>query len=195
VAFIIAGAGAGIVMRDVERFSLWNAVGPLTRDAGDAADAQAYIDRLVSVAATGEGVAEFIAGAQRFGDRSWFEVVAPPPESAGYWRSARASFNYDPADQWRKVRQPALLIYGDRDERTPVDRSVAGIRAAAAAGGHPAPRIEVLPGARHAFDLQTDKDAWPRVAPGYPDLIVAYVTAFRPRPHHLHRGGERPHPL
>ena len=180
VAFVIAGAGAGIVMRDVERFSLWNAVGPLTRDAADAADARAYIDRLVSAAATGEGVAEFIAGAQRFSDRPWFEVVEPPPETAGYWRSARASFNYDPADQWRQLRQPALLIYGERDERTPVEQSVAGIRAAAAAGGHPAPRVEILPGAGHAFDLQTANGAWPRVAPGYPELIVGYVTAFRP---------------
>ena len=180
VAFVIAGAGAGIVMRDVERFSLWNAVGPLTRDAGDAADARAYIDRLVSAAATGEGVAEFIAGAQRFSDRPWFEVVEPPPETAGYWRSARASFNYDPADQWRQLRQPALLIYGERDERTPVEQSVAGIRAAAATGGHSALRIEILPGAGHAFDLQTAHGAWLRVAPAYPDLIVVFVTAFRP---------------
>jgi pimeloyl-ACP methyl ester carboxylesterase len=141
---------------------------------------RAYIDRLVSAAATGEGVAEFIAGAQRFSDRPWFEVVAPPPETAGYWRSARASFNYDPADQWRQVRQPALLIYGERDERTPVEQSVAGIRAAAAAGGHPAPRIEILPGAGHAFDLQTDHGALAKGRPGYPDLIVEYVTAFRP---------------
>jgi dipeptidyl aminopeptidase/acylaminoacyl peptidase len=180
VAFVIAGAGAGIVMREVERFSLWNAVRPLTRDAADAVEARVYIDRLVGAAATGEGVAEFIAGAPRFSDRPWFEVVAPPPETAGYWRSARASFNYDPADEWRQVRQPALLIYGERDERTPVERSAAAIRAAAAAGGRPAPRIEVLPGAGHAFDLQTDSSAWPRVAPGYPDLIVEYVTAFRP---------------
>ena len=86
-----------------------------------------------------------------------------------------------PADQWRQVRQPALLIYGERDERIPVEQSIAGIRAAASNGGHPAPRIEILPGARHAFDLQTDDGAWPRVAPGYPELIVEYVTAFRPQ--------------
>lgn len=176
VAFLIAGAGAAIPMREVERFSLMNAVRPLAEGEADAAEARAYVDRLIAVAATGAGLEAFIADAARFQGRRWFAMVVPPPADAGYWRLARATFAYDPAAEWRRLRVPALLLYGDRDERTPVDASVAALRAL----GNSRLRIEILPGAGHAFDLDP-QGPWPRVAAGYPDRIVAFAAAARPR--------------
>lgn len=180
VAFVIAGAGAGIRADAVERFSVWNAVRPLTRGEADAAEARAYVDRLVAVAASGQDVEAFIAQTQAWRDRPWFEVVAPPPATAGYWVIARTSFSYNAADQWRTVRQPALILYGERDERVPVEASIAGIRAAMKAGGNPALQVVVLPGASHAYDLRTEGGSWPRAAPGYPDVVVRFVMGFKP---------------
>ncbi|HTU10278.1 MAG TPA: alpha/beta fold hydrolase [Allosphingosinicella sp.] len=172
VAFVVAASGAAIAMREVERFSLLNAVRPLARDAADAAEARAYVDRLIATAGTGAGLDAFIADAARFRDRRWFAMVAPPPADAGYWRLSRATFAYDAAAEWGRVRVPALLLFGDRDERTPVEASVAALRAL----GNRRLRIEILPGAGHAFDLAA-QGPWPRVAPGYPGLIVAFAAA------------------
>jgi pimeloyl-ACP methyl ester carboxylesterase len=174
VAFLIAGAGAGVPMPEVERFSLWNAVRPLTADPRDAAEARAYVDRLVAVAASGEGIAEFVADAPRFRDRRWFAMVEPPPPDAGYWRLSRRTASYDAANEWRRVRQPALLLYGAMDERTPVEASVAAIRAATA--GNPRIRIVIFPGAEHAFSLVAPGQPWPRVAAGYPGQIVEFAA-------------------
>ncbi|HKR25396.1 MAG TPA: alpha/beta fold hydrolase [Allosphingosinicella sp.] len=172
LAFVIAAAGAGVPMAEVERFSLTNAVRAQTQGDADAAEARAYIDRLIAVAGSGNGLADFLAGAERFRARPWFVTVAPPPIGHWYWRFSRASFRYDAAAEWRRVRQPALLLYGARDERTPVEASVAALRAL----GNRRLRIEILPGAGHAFDLPAD-GPWPRVAPGYPARIVAFARA------------------
>lgn len=173
-AFLIAGAGGGVPMPQVERFSLWNAVRPLAADPADAAEARAYVDRLVTVAASGTGIAEFVAGAQRFRDRRWFAMVEPPPPDAGYWRLSRRTAHCDAANEWRRVRQPALLLYGALDERTPVEASVAAIRAATA--GNPGIRIVIFPGADHAFSLVAPGQPWPRVARGYPDRVVEFAV-------------------
>jgi dienelactone hydrolase len=73
---------------------------------------------------------------------------------------------------------PALLLYGEEDEREPVRRSAALI-AAAYLGAH-GPRLDVIlfPHADHNYRLR-DKTAgtfaWPKTAPGYPERMIDWV--------------------
>lgn len=172
VAFVAAGAGAGQPMGEVERYSLRNAVAPLARDAADrAADAFAFVDRIVEAGATGRGLDQLIADAPRYADRAWFNVVEPPPRDHHYWAFQRRFAAFDSTVYWRNVHAPVLLLYGERDERSPVEPSIAAIRVALPAET----RIEVvvLEGADHIYKM--GDGPWPQLAPQYPGVLVDFV--------------------
>jgi dipeptidyl aminopeptidase/acylaminoacyl peptidase len=171
IAFVAAGAGAGQPMAEVERYSVRNAVSPLTRDAADRAEAFAFVDRIIEAGATGRGLDELIADAPRYADRAWFGVVEPPPRDHHYWAHQRRFAAFDSTVYWRNVRAPVLLLYGERDERTPVEPSIAAIRAALPAST----RVEVvvMEGADHIYKI--GDGPWPRLAPQYPGVLVDFV--------------------
>ena len=79
---------------------------------------------------------------------------------------------FDSTVYWRNVRAPVLLLYGENDERVPVEPSIAAIRAALPAGT----RVEVVvfEDADHPYNLRTD-GPWPRLAPQYPGVLVDFV--------------------
>lgn len=172
IAFVAAGAGAGQPMGEVERYSLRNAVAPLARDAADRADASAFVDRIVEAGATGRGLDQLIADAPRYADRAWFNVVEPPPRDNFYWAFQRRVAAFDSTVYWRSVRAPVLLLYGENDERVPVEPSIAAIRAALPAET----RVEVVvfEDADHPYNLPTE-GPWPRLAPQYPGALVDFV--------------------
>jgi dipeptidyl aminopeptidase/acylaminoacyl peptidase len=172
IAFVAAGAGAGLPMGEVERYSLRNAVSPLARDAADRAEAFAFVDRIVEAGATGRGLDALIADAPRYADRAWFSPVEPPPRDNFYWAFQRRIAAYDSTIHWRSVHAPVLLLYGERDERVPVEPSIAAIRAALPADT----RVEVVvfDDADHPYNLRTD-GPWPRLAPQYPGVLVEFV--------------------
>lgn len=172
IAFVAAGAGAGLPMGEVERYSLRNAVAPLARDASDRAEAFAFVDRIVEAGATGRGLDQLIADAPRYGDRVWFSAVEPPPRDNFYWAFQRRVAAFDSTVHWRDVRAPVLLLYGENDERVPVEPSIAAIRAALPAGT----RVEVVvfEDADHPYNLPRD-GPWPRLAPQYPGVLVDFV--------------------
>ncbi|HKY31178.1 MAG TPA: hypothetical protein VJV23_01490 [Candidatus Polarisedimenticolia bacterium] len=48
-------------------------------------------------------------------DRPW--VFPPPAESDSYWAFSRRIASYEPLVYWRQVHAPALLVYGEADQR------------------------------------------------------------------------------
>ena len=172
IAFVAAGAGAGQPMGEVERYSMRNAVAPLARDAADRAEAFAFVDRIVEAGATGRGLDQLIADAPRYADRAWFSPVEPPPRDNFYWAFQRRVSAFDSTVYWRNVRAPVLLLYGENDERVPVEPSIAAIRAALPSGT----RIEVVvfENADHPYNLPRE-GPWPRLAPQYPGVFVDFV--------------------
>lgn len=59
--------------------------------------------------------------------------------------------DFDPVEWWRRVRQPALVLYGGADSNTPSERSAARLRRTFEETGHPESRVEVFPGLDHAL--------------------------------------------
>jgi pimeloyl-ACP methyl ester carboxylesterase len=55
--------------------------------------------------------------------------------------------DHDPIPGWERVRQPALLLYGERDRLTPVRESIARICRALTRTGHRDHTFVVFPGA------------------------------------------------
>jgi dipeptidyl aminopeptidase/acylaminoacyl peptidase len=175
LAFIIASAAAA-TMAETEMYSLANSMRVKTLPPDDARLAHAYLEAVVGAAygtlprAKVEEVWDQVRG------KPW---AFPLPEASHhYWAFSKRIASYRPTDHWRRVSAPALLLYGDLDERVPPRSSAEAITAAYGKG--PGPKIDVVnfagagpyvqvPPASSAF-------AWPKTVAGYPDAIFAWTA-------------------
>lgn len=73
--------------------------------------------------------------------------------AAGLVPGGDASFELDPTRVWRRVRQPVLLVYGDRDRVVPPQASATIVADALERAGNRAYSVRVIPGANHAMVL------------------------------------------
>jgi|CXWL01.1.fsa_nt_gi pimeloyl-ACP methyl ester carboxylesterase len=74
----------------------------------------------------------YVDAYHRVSEREWFpEIVGstidPNRHSWDFWRQGNA---YEPAEHWRNVGIPVLMIWGGRDTISPVEQSVAAIESA-----------------------------------------------------------------
>ncbi len=101
----------------------------------------------------------------------------PSRPDAWEWDFFRGIGEYDPLPHWRALRQPVLVVYGERDEldNVPVDDSVARLHRALA--GHRAPAIvRVFAGSGHA--LYPPDASEPGVRSDVLDLLVSKIHFF-----------------
>ena len=176
VAFVVASAAGGGSMADMEIYSLDNSLDVRGLSATDKDLAERYVRALVATAYRGAPRSKLDAAWKRVQDRPW--AFAPPPISDPYWSFSRSIATYDPLAMWRRVTAPALLLYGEGDERVPPRSSAARI-AQAYLGAH-GQRLDVIffPKADHTFRLRPGASqhfAWPRTVPGYPTSMIDWV--------------------
>ena len=173
-AFVIASAGAGTPLDSVEIFSVLNSVYPEARTARDSADARAYVGELVSVAYHGAPRTRLDSLVTALQARAWY--FAPPAPDNSYWTFSRQYAEYDPLAWWARVRVPALLIYGENDQRVPARESAERIRATLQRN---APGVDltvkILPGADHTFRLAPGPGGWPRTARDYVPTLLQWL--------------------
>jgi len=114
------------------------------------------------------------AEVDRLADRPWFPLAyvrrrLPGP---GAW----PELDHDPAPAFGRLRRPALVFYGESDEWTPVDDSVAAWRRVAEP---PGPRVVRLAGCGH---LPTRGGAEDRaaVSPAYEAELLGWLDRVLP---------------
>jgi dienelactone hydrolase len=119
--------------------------------------------------------------------------------SAGLVPGGDVSFELDPTRVWRRVRQPVLLLYGDRDRVVPPKVSAALIAEALERAGNRASSVRVFAGANHAmvlaeggFTTFIDYHRGVDHAPGYFDTMTAWMG--RPAPGAAVAPGDRGRP-
>ena len=108
----------------------------------------------------------------------WAALLRPAPHDSYFWSFFSRIADYNAADHWRKLTIPALVIQAGADIFTPRDQSIAAIHTALREAANPDFTIVVLPGAPHNFVLQPDASrslTWPRLVPGYADLLVSWI--------------------
>ena len=118
------------------------------RDPGRLADSQGVVDR--------------------YADRPWFELAHVPRtlDPAAAW----PDMDFDPAPTLAAVRCPVLLFYGEEDEWTPIEPSIAAWERA----GNPELTVVRLAGTDHAptFGGVHERDA---VSPAYTQALVDWL--------------------
>jgi alpha-beta hydrolase superfamily lysophospholipase len=176
-AFIIASAPGGVPMGEMEIFSMENSLGVRSMSPADAAAAHEYVLALVATAYGGAPRDSLMDAWRKVRDKPW--AFEPPPESDSYWAFSRKTADYDAPSHWRKVSAPTLLVFGERDERTPARESAARIAQAYLSGRGTSLEVLYFPGAGHAFRLAPPAGAafsWPRTVGGYPQRLVDWAS-------------------
>lgn len=110
----------------------------------------------------------------RVAERPWFPLAyvprdLPPP---GSWED----MDFDPTPIFARVHCPALLFYGEDDEWTPVDESIATWRQAAATAGNPNVTIVRLPGTSHHPTLNSGRNV-SEISPLYTQTLETWLAS------------------
>ena len=106
----------------------------------------------------------------RYADRPWFPHAYVPRDLLGY-PGTWDDMDYDPEPVIGRVRCPTLLYYGESDEWTPAEDSIAVWRRAAGTGDL---AIHRLPGCTHLPTLG-GADTLESVSPDYTDSMLAWI--------------------
>jgi pimeloyl-ACP methyl ester carboxylesterase len=179
VAFIISGAGSSVPVYESEINSLVNQLRVQGIQGGDLDEAVVFVRMFVEVLRSGENRKQFEAAATKAQTKKWYPMLHVPARDDWQWAFFKSIYNYNAADSWSKVSVPTLVIYGERDLYVPVAQSVAAIDRALNQAGNKDYTILVLPRASHAFNLESEIGKpfeWQRLAPGFPDLLIAWIT-------------------
>jgi pimeloyl-ACP methyl ester carboxylesterase len=181
IAFVISAAGGAIPMWQGEIHSLRTQVRARGVQGDSLTRADAFIDQTIALARSGRGWKELQTEWQSAEKRGepWAALLRPAPEDSYFWSFFAAIAEYNAADYWRKLKiPPVLVVQAGEDIYAPRDQSIAAIDAALRQAGNADFTIVVLPGAPHNFVLQPDAKrslTWPRLYPGYADLLVSWI--------------------
>lgn len=116
--------------------------------ADDVAKAVAFEERLMTVAAKGQGWPEIAETMRENAKASWMELVYKPGSLDVLERVWRNDFSFDPRPFAKRVHQPVLAMFGGLDKSTPIE-SAANL--ANAMPNREKLTIEFFPTANHAF--------------------------------------------
>ncbi len=180
VAFVLADAANGVPMWQSEIFSQQAYVRDVGLKGDDLANAERFVERAVQVERTGNGREALIRDheAALQSGQAWAKETEPPEENSYFWKFFPMIANYNPADYWRLVSVPVLVVEAGKDERVPVDSSITAIEQALREGRNPDYTIIVFPTAPHTF-VERPKAGepfrWPCITSGYADLLASWV--------------------
>ena len=180
VAFVIAAAAIGtgpIYTQDLYRTR--NDLEDRGFTEPDISKAMNLYSQWINVARTGEGWDEVSRAMADAKNEKWFRALGLP-QNKDHWlyKWYPPVGNFNPLPLWEQVKVPVLLIYGEHDRNTPVTPSLAGIGQALNEAGNTDYTPIIIPGAAHNLTIQWHTGEpffWWYGAPGYPDLLVAWV--------------------
>lgn len=115
----------------------------------------------------------------------WYTWLGIPPREHWLWAYYRGTGNFVALDSWRQIRVPVLLVYGERDQLLPVGESIRKIETALETAGNGAYTSILLPRAAHNLTVTPEPGEpfdWWRAAPGFPELLTAWVVQASQRP-------------
>jgi uncharacterized protein len=188
VVFIIGVSAPGVSIAELYLFQVphrFRRRGFSDREVSEVTAAQRRLDDFIR-RGNPQGAQTMLEVARR---QRWFEFSALPAavptetelRSLQRWRN----LDLDPVSYWERVKVPVLLIYGEREDKVPVDRSIKRIREAFRRAGNTKYATKIFPGADHSLNLTPDAGAGeqrsveanegPRFAPGYLDTMTGWL--------------------
>ena len=177
IAFNVAAAGFAVSPPEQDIFRVTNILKHQAHFSKQQTDSAIHFYKIwLEVARTGNGWNEMEKINEQVKNTSWYAWVEPPPKNNWVWNWYLMAGNYDYVPYWEKVKIPTLLIYGDRDEVTPVKPSVEKIESALKKAGNKKYTLIIFPNAIHYFaQVKKEGDLWTQNTPGYLETIYHWI--------------------
>jgi alpha-beta hydrolase superfamily lysophospholipase len=175
LAFVIASSAGGVPPPEAEVYSYRNFLDVARYHGADSLRAENYLRLIVRVAYEGQPWARADSAARANRNEKWFSGI--PDSVDSFWWLAPRIASYDPLRYWQRVKSPVLLLYGERDERVPLE-SLNNIRNALAESGNTDVTTKVFADADHTFRIVESGDGkfhWPRTPPGYLQTLIGWA--------------------
>lgn len=121
--------------------------------------------------------AELEAASATVAKEPWFDWLGIPPHDSWLWPWYAKTGNVNTLDDWRTVKVPVLLIFGERDRLVPVDESLRQLEKALDTNATPYTAL-IAPRAEHNLTVHPqDGEAffWWHAAPGLVDTVAAWI--------------------
>ena len=135
------------------------------------------------------GWESYLAAVERNRDKKWLtEIVrfAPTTKDTSSWDFWRR-FNVNLAEKWARVRAPVLLVYGEMDPLSPIQKSLDLFRDTMRSSGNVAYEVKLYPRANHdLLEAADSAEGAEQLARGYhrgylEDLVAWMKDHTRPR--------------
>lgn len=161
LAFVITSSGGAVSPARQERYSL-------TRRTSSEEALAAY-DTVITLMRERPSFAEALQRLDDAGiERTQFGELAAMFEDEALWRLVAELTDYEPADALARITAPLLAVFGEEDHVTPVEESVAALRAAVRPD---LLEIAVFPGGDHRLGRGEPG----RFVDGYLDRLLSFI--------------------
>jgi pimeloyl-ACP methyl ester carboxylesterase len=88
-------------------------------------------------------------------EKSWFRfTLGDVPKESWLWESTRLTSHFDPVPVLRKIKCPALLMFGELDPNYPAQKSADIMARALNEAGNKDVTIKIFPGANHSLQVR-----------------------------------------
>ncbi len=180
IAFNVAAAGFAVSPPEQDIFRVTNILEHQAHFSEKQTDSAIRFYKIwLEVARTGNGWNEMEKINDEVKNATWYPWVEPPPKNNWIWNWYLKAGNYNFVPYWEKVKIPTLLIYGDKDEVTPVKPSVDSIESALNKAGNKRYTVTIMPNAIHYFaQVKKEGDLWTQNTPGYLENIYNWIHAL-----------------
>ena len=184
VAFVIAVSGPGVTPGEQMIFYYASELRAQGFSAADIQEASALRRQVWDYMATGAGYEAAKSQIQRAKAKRWYTSLRSQQDDLiGSFDDAKRArsdnwykteMNYDPVATLRKIKVPALFLFGSDDQLVPVPKSAEIIQQTMTEIGHKDFTVKIFPGADHGLRLR-DATGSNRLAPGYEETMKEWV--------------------
>jgi pimeloyl-ACP methyl ester carboxylesterase len=195
VAFIISHSGPGVSPKMQEFTMLTNMLTMSGISQKDIDSALEAMDLMYTFGRTGKGADKLDAKVRELQRNPKLSEVTPPFSKDITWENLyeksgqtmgdpgwffHLDVDFDPIPSYKKVRCPALILFGRHDFTVPVEESVERIEKALKESGHPDYTIRIFENGAHGlFEVDTDNPFQPAspacFIPGYLEYLVTWL--------------------
>ena len=185
VAFVVAVSGPGVTPGEQMIFFYANELRRKGFSAEEIEDASTVRGKVWNYLANGTGYEQAKSAIQSAQAKRWYESLRDQRDHViesfnradvvrnDDWYTTE--MNYDPVATLRKLKVPALFLFGDDDQLVPVPRSAKIIQQTLTASGNRDFTIKIFPGADHQLLLHTGPGAF-QLAPGYQETMKQWLV-------------------